>query len=141
MKKLLSLFILLIVSCLTFAQDFKTQFDQYCQEKDTIKQLQILHEWEKTDPNDAELFTSYFNYYYLKSRQEILTISADQPSGESFSIEDSLGEEAGYIGSQIMYLNEPLEKCFNKIDEGLLLYPDRLDMRFGKIYVLGQTKN
>lgn len=141
MKKLLSLFAFFIFSCLTFAQDFKAQFDQYCQEKDTIKQLQILQEWEKVDSNDAELFTSYFNYYYLKSRQEILSITTDQPSGESLSIEDSLGEEAGYIGSQILYLNEPLEKCFNKIDEGLLLYPDRLDMRFGKIYVLGQTKN
>jgi tetratricopeptide (TPR) repeat protein len=30
---------------------------------------------------------------------------------------------------------------FDKIDKGIELYPNRLDMRFGKIYVLGEIKD
>ncbi|MCB9349934.1 MAG: tetratricopeptide repeat protein [Lewinellaceae bacterium] len=141
MKYIISILAISFLANLTFGQDFKTKFDQYCQENDTTQQLNTLKEWEKADPKNAELFTSYFNYYFLKSRQEVLSLSTEQPTGESLSLEDSTGKTAGFLGSQIMYINEPLEKCFEKIDEGLLLYPNRLDMRFGKIYVLGQTGN
>jgi len=34
-----------------------------------------------------------------------------------------------------------LQQGFNKIDEGIALYPNRLDMRFGKIYALGQIED
>ena len=34
-----------------------------------------------------------------------------------------------------------LKKGLNKIDEGIKLYPNRLDMRFGKIYALGEIQN
>jgi len=106
-------------------------------ENDTINQLKVLKEWEKSNPKDAELFTSYFNYFVQKAKNSFISISTEQPNGESFVLKDSLNNNVGYFGEQTQYNIEEIEKGFKKIDEGIKLYPNRLDMRFGKIYVLG----
>lgn len=124
-----------------FSQDFYAEFQQYSQPNDTVKQLEILTNWESVKPNDPELFTSYFNYYFTKSIQEALTVTKEQPKGKSLEFTDSANQVAGYIGSQVCYVENELQKGFAKIDEGIRLYPDRLDMRFGKIYVLGELEN
>ena len=72
----------------------------------------------------------------MKSHQEILALTTDQPNGESLVLKDSLNQTAGFLGSQIHYDQTELKKGLNKIDEGIKLYPNRLDMRFGKIYAL-----
>jgi tetratricopeptide (TPR) repeat protein len=126
---------------ITFGQDYKAEFEKYCQEGDTSKQFEVLKEWELKSPKNPELFTSYFNYYFLKSKQEVLSMTTEQPNGESLSFQDSTGSTAGYIGSSIYYEPTSFNKAIEKIDEGISLYPNRLDMRFGKIYVLGQVED
>ncbi len=138
MKRILGTLIAILISQIGFSQDFQSEFQKYCQTNDTINQLNVLTEWNSANPKDAELFTSYFNYYFMKSRQEVLTLSTDEPNGEGLVLKDSLNQTAGYLGSQIYYDQTELKKGFDKIDEGIKLYPNRLDMRFGKIYALGQ---
>ena len=140
MKNLL-LIILTIISSLSFAQNFQEDFGKAFQEGDTLKQKEILNKWETDNYKDAELYTSYYNYYFSKSKQEMLTMSTERPEGESLSIEDSTGKTAGYLGSKIVFNESVLQKGLDKIDEGIKLYPDRLDMRFGKIYALGQIED
>lgn len=141
MNKTLSILVFSILTNLCFGQDYKTEFDKLCQEGDTTKQIELLTKWESEDPNNPELFTSYFNYYFLKSRQEFISMSKNQPKGESLQLQDSSGQVAGFLGSEIVYNNETLQKGLDKIDQGIKLYPNRLDMRFGKIYALGQTED
>lgn len=141
MNYIISILSLLLFSASIFGQDYKSDFDIYCQEGDTTKQLETLKSWESKDPKNPELFTSYFNYYFLKSKQEVLSMTTEEPEGESLSFQDSTGKTAGYIGSSIYFNPETFNKGIDKIDEGIKLYPNRLDMRFGKIYVLGQAKN
>lgn len=141
MKHILNLLVVALFSTTVLGQDFKTDFDKYYQEGDIVKQLEILTSWENQDPKNPELFTSYFNYYFLKSKQEVLSISTEQPKGESLSLQDSTGKTAGFIGSSIYFNPETFNIGIAKIDEGIKLYPNRLDMRFGKIYALGQAKN
>ena len=143
MKKLLGLILTGFIFSFAVAQDYQSDFQKYFQENDTINQLKTLNEWEKSNPNDAELFTSYFNYYFNKSRDEIIVVAAGEPpTGEKYlSLSDSSGNYAGFIGSQINYDESYLKKGLDKITEGIDLYPNRLDMRFGKIYVLGQIKD
>ena len=143
MKKILGLILTGFIFNFVVAQDFQNDFQKYFQENDTTNQLKTLTEWEKSNPNDAELFTSYFNYYFNKSKDEILVVSAGEPpAGEKYlSLSDSLGNYAGFIGSQINYEKSYLKKALDKITEGIDFYPNRLDMRFGKIYVLGQIKD
>lgn len=143
MKKILGLLLTGFIFNIVAAQDYQDDFQKYFQENDTINQLRTLTEWEKANPKDAELFTSFFNYYFSKSRDEILVVAAgDPPKGEKYlSLSDSVGNYAGFIGSQINYNKSFLKKGLDKISEGIKLYPNRLDMRFGKIYVLGQIKD
>lgn len=134
---------LILLVKISFAQSYFSDFNKAINTNDTLKQREILENWEKEDPKNPELFTSYFNYYFHKSRNEILVVAAgDPPKGEKYlSLSDSTGNYAGFIGSQINYDDSYLKKGLDKIDEAIKLYPNRLDMRFGKIYMLGQIKD
>lgn len=143
MKKLLGLLFIGFLFHNGLSQNYQADFHTYFQSGDTISQLKTLNEWEQADPQDAELFTAYFNYYFSKSKNEMLILAAgDPPKGEQYhTLTDSAGNYAGFIGSQIDYDSSFLIKGLNKITEGIRLYPNRLDMRFGKIYALGQIKD
>lgn len=135
--------ILAIFLCLNvaFSQNYKSDFDKYSKENNTTKQIEILKKWEEKEPTNPELFTSYFNYFLRKSREELVSITKNQPKGESLVLEDSTGKLAGYIGSEITYEKKFIKKAIEKIDQGILLHPNRLDMRFGKIYILGEIED
>ena len=143
MRKILGLILTGFIFSFAVAQDYQGDFQKYFQENDTINQFKTLTEWEKEYPKDPELFTSYFNYYFNISRDEILVVAAgDPPANEKYlSLTDSSGNYAGFIGSKINYDKSNLKKGLDKITEGISLYPNRLDMRFGKIYVLGQIND
>jgi tetratricopeptide (TPR) repeat protein len=141
MKNVIGFVTVLLLTNVCFAQDYQAEFESYRQQGDSIKQKEVLVKWEKKDPKNAELFTSYFNYYFLKSKQEFISLTTNQPKGKSFQFQDSTGLTAGFLGSQILYDKEILQKGIDKIDEGIKLYPNRLDMRFGKIHVYGQTED
>lgn len=141
MKNKLSILAFSILTNFCFGQEYKSQFDQLCQDGDTTKQIELLTKWESEDPKNPELFTSYFNYYFLKSKQEFVSMSTNQPKGENLQLQDSTGQVAGFLGSEIVYNPEILQKGFDKIDQGIKMYPNRLDMRFGKIYALGQVED
>lgn len=144
MKRLIILiFGLIFLTNFCSAQDYFSNFQKSLTDNDTIRQWEILQKWEKENPQDAELFISYFNSYFNKSRNEILIVSAgNPPQGENYyALSDSLGNYAGFMCSQINYDDAYLKKGLEKIDEGIKLYPNRLDMRFGKIYAFGQIKD
>ncbi|WP_395360282.1 tetratricopeptide repeat protein [Gaetbulibacter aestuarii] len=130
---------MILISQIAFSQDYQKEFQNYFEANDTLNQLKTLKKWESINPKDAELFTSYFNYHFMKSRVEGIVFTKEQPKGESIEIKDSINQNAGYLEGQIHYKQSELLKGLKKIDEGIALYPNRLDMRFGKIYVYGQT--
>lgn len=140
MKYNLSILFILIANW-SFSQDLHNQFLAACETSDTIKQLEILELWEKEAPTDPEYYTSRFNYHFAKSQKEVLEIRNDEPNGDALIINDSLGNNAGFIGSKIIYGSDEINKSFNFIDKGLQENPNRLDMRFGKIYVLGELED
>jgi tetratricopeptide (TPR) repeat protein len=45
----------------------------------------------------------------------------------------------GFLGSSTQYDPVLIDLAISKIDQGIKRYPDRLDMRFGKIYILGEV--
>lgn len=138
MKKIFKILIVILTSQIGFSQDYQSEFLKYFEKNDTINQLKTLKKWQSKNPKDAELFTSYFNYHFMKSLQEVLALTTEQPNGESLVLKDSLNENTGFSGNQIHYNHVELNKGLDKIDKGIEIYPNRLDMRFGKIYALGQ---
>ena len=141
MKRILGTLITILISQIGFSQDYLSDFQKYCHTNDTINQLKVLNEWNSANPKDAELYTSYFNYHFMKSKQEVLAMSTNEPNGENLVLKDSLNKAAGFLGSKIHFDQNELEKGINKINQGIKLYPNRLDMRFGKIYVLGEISD
>ncbi|MBT8196245.1 MAG: tetratricopeptide repeat protein [Bacteroidia bacterium] len=126
-------FVGLSISCT--AQNFQKEFKKHYSANDTTAQFNVLIEWEKQNPDDAELYTSYFNYYFNLATKEIMAIEDEPSSNESLEIVDSLGNVKGYINNKIVYTDEYINKGFEYINIGIKKYPSRLDMRFGKAHV------
>lgn len=140
MNKFITFIPLLIYFNIGISQDYYSEFKQAFTSNDTTRQLEILKSWESDFPNDAELYTSYFNYYFVKAKSAIIVLSPDRPDGQSLELFDSLNQSSGFLGEKTIYANSYFNQGITKINKGIELYPDRLDMRFGKIYAYGQKE-
>ena len=138
MRKTVIILFLTIISNLIFGQTNYEKFIKLFKENDTTQIKALLVSWEKTDPNDPELYTSSFNYYFSSSKQEILSIENKQNGKEGLELTDSSGNVVGFMNSNLGYNTEKIEKALEYIDKGIKKFPNRLDIRFGKCYVLGQ---
>ncbi len=121
---------------IAIAQDFQKQFKDLVAKKDTAAQGKLLKEWEISKPTDPELFVAYINFYVNKAAKEIISIQ-QQGGNQSFQMTDSAGHK-WYLTPTMQYDARLVEKGFDYIDKGIGLYPARLDMRLGKIYMLGE---
>lgn len=146
MRKLTTtiIFSLTLLLSQAFGQDFKQQFNDLVSKKDFKGQINLLEKWEKTKTNDPELYVAYFNYYVTKSTTEEITLG-NNPKGENvlqiMDNDSTKKEPVGYIYGDTYYNTKLLNKGFDLIDKGIDKNPTRLDMRFGKIYMLGKTEN
>jgi|JI7StandDraft_1071085.scaffolds.fasta_scaffold10253_5 tetratricopeptide (TPR) repeat protein len=125
-------------------QTFKQQFIDLVSKKDTVGQKELLEKWEKTDSNDPELYVAYFNYFAKKSKNEIVRLDGNSKGKEGFQIMDkdsSKKEPVAFLYGDNYYDQSILQKGFDYIDTGIKKHPNRLDMRFGKIYMFGQTED
>jgi tetratricopeptide (TPR) repeat protein len=127
-----------MISSLVFGQTNYENFKKLFKNNDTTKIKSLFAEWERTNPNDPELYTSAINFYFSNSRQEIISLDRDQRSKESFQFTDSTGNVAGYINSNMGYNPDKLNKAIKYANTGIDKFPDRLDIRFGKCYLLQQ---
>jgi len=123
------------------SQNFKQQFHEAAEKSDTAAERKVLSSWATANGKDPELFIAYFNFFEQKARQEIITLGANNNGAPAFRFTDSTGKTAGYISSSKKYNTAILAQGFDYINQGLALYPQRLDMRFGKIYMLGECED
>ncbi len=126
------------------AQNFKQQFNDLVSKKDTIGQAELLEKWEKINNDDPELYVAYFNYYFLKSRKEVVRIDNSPKGDKVLQIMDndtSNKKPIAYMYGDVYYDPEILKEGYKYIDKGIEKNPARLDMRFGKVYTYGQTND
>ncbi|GLB52389.1 hypothetical protein NBRC110019_14290 [Neptunitalea chrysea] len=143
MKNIIKTTLFLTIAFLSqnfYGQEYSVQFQEYFNAKDTTNQIKVLTAWEKATPKDPELYTSYFNYYFSKAQKEFISLSTDEPQGMGLTLTDSTNQIAGYLSGQVTYDERYTTQAFQKIDEGIKLFPNRLDMRFGKTYALKELK-
>lgn len=141
MQKITSLLLLVCLSTFVLGQTNYEQFKKLFKENDSVKIKSLLNEWEKTNPNDPELYTSAINFYFSTSRQEIISLDREQKSKQSFQFTDSAGKVAGYINANTGYNQEKLIKAIAYANKGIEKFPNRLDIRFGKCYILQQVED
>lgn len=120
---------------LTMAQRFNMAWSS----GDTAAQQDILNQWQQKSPNDAELIVTQFNYYFSQAQQSQMSMSVELPEGveDAMVLTDSTGATAGYMYEITTYDTVLANKALSCIDRGITLYPERLDMRMGKITALG----
>jgi tetratricopeptide (TPR) repeat protein len=138
MNKLLILLVVLIITTFSYGQNYRESFSKLFIEKDTAGQRSLLQKWESASPNDAELYIAWFNYYFSKSKMNILHLKKGIDSTAQFELLDSTGSTAGYLSEEVNYEKDVISKGLERINSGISKYPARLDMRFGKTYALGQ---
>lgn len=127
-----------------YGQKYRQQFNDLVSKKDAIGQQQLLEKWEKENSNDPELFVAYFNYYVIKSKKEIIALGQNPKGDDVLKIIDqdtSIKEPVGFIYTETNFDPNLLSKGFQWINKGINKYPNRLDMRFGKIYMFGQIED
>lgn len=125
-------------------QTFKQQFHDLVSKKDTSGQQLLLEKWEKAESNDPDLYVAYFNYFVKKSKKEIIALGQNPKGNDGYQIvakDSSENEPVAYMYGDTYYDPGLLKKGFGYIDKGIEKHPNRLDMRFGKIYMLGQTED
>ena len=109
---------------------------------DNIEKFNQDSFWKKSSKNDVEYYISAFNFYFKESQEVVLQLTPDEPQvdKEALIISDSLGNEMGYINSQVSTNDSLFNISQSKIEEAIKLFPNRLDLRFGKIHTLGEVQ-
>ena len=141
MKYLYGIFLLFGTVFSADGQAFSLQFKDLVTKKDTVAQFKLLQKWEKTDPEDAELYTAWYNYYANKSMTSVLSLGKNQKGKESFVAKDAADSTAFYINENTNYNTKYVKAGFEYINKGISKFPQRLDMRFGKTYLLGKLED
>lgn len=143
MKKII--FIILFLPLIHFGQEFEQEFNKLIKEKDRdkLKINLLLDEWQKKSPNDIEYYIAAFNFYYIESKQEILSLTSVKPNNdeEAFVLNDSLNNEVGYLYGRESKNDSLFHLSQKTIDKGIALFPNRLDLRFGKTHTLGDYED
>ena len=139
-KQIVQVIVAVLLAASLAAQDHSSRFKELVEKKDTAAQLKLLQEWDAGDPKDPELYVAWFNFYVQQSVKDIISLEKT-PQKEALKLSDSTGKPAGYLNFSTQYISDILQKGFEYIDKGITLHPARLDMRFGKIYMLGKAEN
>lgn len=134
----------MLVAVPALSQSFKERSDELMRSGNRAALLPILKEWRAADPNDAELYVAFFNYYVNESRSSLMRLGQWPGDGEALVLMDpdtSKKEPVGYMYDTTMYDPKVLAMGFAYADTGISKFPQRLDIRFGKIYMHGENKD
>ncbi len=135
----------IFIICILFSNTIfsQTRFDQFKElfkKNDTTKTIAFLKEWEKITPNDPEFFVSSMNYYFSNAKKEILSFDKSKDGELSLNVEDEKGKKY-FINSNMGFDKALILKTLNYANKGIEEFPDRLDIRFGKCYILKQIQD
>lgn len=129
MKKALGVFLfLLLVPIVTIVADenYQEKYLKLFQDDDLDHLLPLLQEWEKSAPNDIEVYIAYFNYYLRLGTSSQITMG-------------QMDDGRYGIYNREEYEKENTTKAISYLDEALKISNDRLDIYFGKCSILTKT--
>jgi tetratricopeptide (TPR) repeat protein len=121
MKEKIVLIAVFILTAVSVFPDDREIYIQLLQKGELIKLYQHLQTWKQKEPDNPEVYIGFFNYYVAES-QGVSLVGANRRR----SIQTS-------------YDNDKIDLAIASIDEGIAKAPQRLDMYFGKLRVLGMA--
>lgn len=124
-------------STILFGQNYHARFWEAMKEEDVDLSKEILVQWESDSADDADLAAAWFNFLIQSAEQEVIVMNDVPTTTEYLEITDSTGKVVSYMESTRVYDDSLLQAAFDKLEKGIKAHPDRLDLHFGKIHMLG----
>ena len=140
MKRFILFISTIIVCSSAYAQSrdaLYERFSEIIQQQDTTAIVNLISDWERLYPDDAELYSLRANYAYKSAFHEIVIMSDELPSDvdrylEITNLEDPSVIE-GYMFSRIEVDSLKVAEVASILAEGVMKHPDRIDLRLGKV--------
>lgn len=141
MRKLIASLLFVALSLPILAQNFNQDFHSAFENDDSLSMASILHEWESQDSLSDEFIVAKVNFlfkYGYKQSISLLPVMDTLPPNytSQMTLTDSLGELAGYLGYFTDIDTPMVTEALRLFDRGIALYPDRIDICFGKLHLL-----
>lgn len=95
----------------------------------------LLDRWAAAYPDDVQMLTGKFSYWFSKSQTlQLVPKGLQKFLGENPTVvlKDSTGADVNYF-QETMYDDELFGEAQKALDKAIQLYPDRLDLRFLKV--------
>ena len=147
MKRFCLIVILSVLCGFASAQGVYDRFYEAVQESDSIGMAKAINEIRASGDQSAERYVAEYNFYVknalLFSGMTSSTVYPDineSVVGDIMTLTDSTGEVAGYMYFIENWDENIADSGIAVINKGLSLYPDRLDMHYGKIHLLRQLR-
>lgn len=98
----------------------------------------LIEQWEQAEPESPDVYAAWYNYYIKLAMTDVvaLTTTAPEDNQEALQLMDSTGTVAGYMYDVVSYNDSILQIGYQKLDTAIKLFPDRLDLPFGKVSML-----
>ena len=102
----------------------------------------LIEQWEQAEPESPDVYAAWYNYYIKLAMTDVvaLTTTAPEDNQEALQLMDSTGVVAGYMYGIESYNDSILQIGYQKLDAAIRLFPDRLDLPFGKVAMLFRQK-
>lgn len=144
MKRFAVSVIVALFSGITFAQtraELYNRFDKSISQSDSTAIVSLIEDWEKLYPDDAELYSVRANYYFMNAINKVTVMSDKEPTDgrRTLVFLDSLGVTR-YMYTESHYNTARIGLAEGTLAEGIAKYPDRLDLRLGKVTIHLQAK-
>lgn len=140
MKRFILIISTIIVCGSTYAQSRDAMYERFSEiihQKDTTAIVNLISEWEKLYPDDAELYSLRANYAYKSAFNEMVIMSDELPSDVDRYLEITDPEDSdvikGYMFSRIEVDSLKVSEAASILEEGVMKHPDRIDLRLGKV--------
>lgn len=98
----------------------------------------MIEQWEQAEPESPDVYAAWYNYYIKLAMTDVvaLTTTAPEDNQEALQLMDSTGVVAGYMYGIESYNDSILQIGYQKLNTAIRLFPDRLDLPFGKVAML-----
>ena len=133
-------FLLCLFPVFAYSQNYKQEYSRLLTENKFSAIEQLLSKWENERTSDPEFYVTAINYYFKKSKSEIISLQPKE-NKSGFSLTESTGKTVAIISSNVSYDSANLFKAIMYANKGIEKCPLRLDIRFGKCHLLQQIED
>ena len=98
----------------------------------------VIEQWEQAEPESPDVYAAWYNYYIKLALTDVVALTTTPPEDDQEALQfvDSTGVVAGYMYDTKAFNDSIIQIGYQKLDTAIKLYPDRLDLSFGKITML-----